>query len=404
VTPAWSLLARLDGLISRLDQAQRAIAAEGQDSRLQKRIGADLGRRLSEHTDALKVRRRKIAATSTVPANAWGEVRSSTSARLLDECLLYLQAARSRGPDVAADLCEITDALFEELAKKAKSVVWKSFSVFATEDSFDVLTPIIRLRYPVSGVWDVPVSVHEFGHFLSGRLRHQQDDGTASLVFEGQKNLSVPPREATQTSSGAGPEEERFPEPAAGIEWRAWLDEIFADVFATYAAGPSFAFSCLLFRFDPNSAQDQTDRKHPSYAKRAYVILQSLRRLNNEKSTRGRFAPTIRLLDKSWRTACEATGKSSDLAEKDKAWLDSQVTMIYHMLKIDEGGLRFTDWEGAESKMPLLENPEGSPQEFSIVELLNTAWLCRLKENSNPERLNENFLRLASQKTQSYDR
>src|ERR1700691_3620418 len=155
MTPAWSLLARLDGLIARLDQAQQAIATEGQDTRLRKRIGVDLARRLSEHTEALKLRRRKVAQAGKVPDNAWAEVKSSASASLLDECLLYLQAARSRGQDVAADLCEITDALFEELGKKANSVAWKSFSVFAAEDSFDVLTRVIRVRYPVSGVWDI---------------------------------------------------------------------------------------------------------------------------------------------------------------------------------------------------------------------------------------------------------
>jgi len=184
MTPAWLLLTRLDGMIARLDQAQKAIAAQGQNTRLQKRIGADLEQRLLKHTETLKGRRMKVASAGTVPDNAWSEVKSYASAMLLDECLLYLQAARSRGPDVAADLCEITDALFEELAHKATSVAWKSFSVFAAEDSFDVLTRVIRVRYPVSGVWDIPVAVHEFGHFLSGFVRHIRTDGSASLVFQ----------------------------------------------------------------------------------------------------------------------------------------------------------------------------------------------------------------------------
>src|SRR5579872_5942483 len=104
-SPAWLFLARLDGLIARLDQAQQAIATQGQNTRLQRRIGDDLARRLSEHRDNLRARRTRIAADRTVPDNAWAEVKSSASASLLDECLLYLQAARSRGPDVAADLC-----------------------------------------------------------------------------------------------------------------------------------------------------------------------------------------------------------------------------------------------------------------------------------------------------------
>src|SRR6185437_2770771 len=130
MTPAWLLLTRLDGMIARLEQAQKAITTQSQNTRLHKRIGNDLARRLSEHVTAIKVRRAKVAATGIVPSNAWSEVKSSSSATLLDECLLYLQAARSRGPDADPELCEITDALFDELAAKTSSVSWKSFSVF----------------------------------------------------------------------------------------------------------------------------------------------------------------------------------------------------------------------------------------------------------------------------------
>ncbi len=402
MTPAWSLLARLDSLIARLDQSQLAIATEGHDTRLKKRIGNDLARRLSEHTEALKVRRRKVAADRTVPENAWAEVKSSASASLLDESLLYLQAARSRGPDVAADLCEITDALFEELAKKTSSVAWKSFSVFGTEDSFDVPTRIIRVRYPISGVWDIPVGVHEFGHFLSAHLRHVRADGSASLAFEEYK-ASFAPSEGAQLRPRGVNEPEGAPlAPGSGKDWR-WLDEIFADVFATYAAGPSFACSCLLCRFDPSSAEDETDDKHPSYSKRAYVILQTLRRRNNEQPGRGKLTPAIGLLDKSWRAACEAAGTSPEISAKDQTWIDGQASTFYYMLKTDEGGLRFNEWETAANKLSWLETPIEPPGEFTIVELLNTAWMCRLKENSNPERLSQNFVKIARRKTDSYD-
>ena len=202
MTPQAVLLARLDGLIARLDQAQQAITAEGQDTRLRKRICDDLARRLSAHTNGLKLTRRKVVQADNVPQHVWSEAKSSASAGLLDECLLYLQAARTRGSDAEADLCEITDALFEELATRAASVNWKSFSVFAAEDSFDVLTRIIRVRYPVSGVWDIPVAVHEFGHFLSGHLRQQSADGTATLAFENYKRTFEPPQALTEDRPG----------------------------------------------------------------------------------------------------------------------------------------------------------------------------------------------------------
>jgi len=393
MTPQWVLLARLDGLIARLGQAQQAIATEGQNTRLCKRIREDLTGRLSEHTAALKLSRKKVAAAAQVLQHAWSDTKSSASVRLLDECLLYLQAARSRGSDVEADLCEISDALFEELGAKARSVSWKSFSVFAAEDSFDVLTRIIRVRYPVSGVWDIPVGVHEFGHFLSGHLRQQSEDGTATLAFEDYKRTFAPPKALTEDQT-LGP----------GIEWSSWLDEIFADVFGAYAAGPAFAFSCLLFRFDPSSADEESDGKHPSYAKRAYVILQTLRRCNNEPPCKGKFGPAIKLLQESWEAACQAAGISPEISERLKNWIDGQASTFYYWLKTSEGGLLFSGWQGAEDKMSWLGSPPDSPGEFTIAELLNTAWMCRLKENSNPDKLSKNFIKLARKKTENHDR
>lgn len=397
-TPAWSLLARLDGLIARLEQASHAIGSAGQDSRLRKRIGLDLARRVSDHTQTLKVRRKKVAG-GQVPQSAWAEVKSSAAASLLDECLLYLQAARSRGPDVAPDLCEITDALFEELAERANGITWKSFSVFAAEDSFDVLKQIIRLRYPIAGVWDLPIAVHEFGHFLSGHLRQVLPDGSASLVFQDHKRHITSPQRAQQKPASEGSSDALPQASASGTGWPAWVDEIFADVFAAYAAGPAFACSCLLFRFDPGSADEEPDGKHPSFAKRAYVILQTLRRRNVEQPGRGKLSLVIQRLDTAWRDACTTAGISPDISGGHRTWLDGQIAAFYDLLVQNQKGLRFDQWDSALDKLSWLQEPPENPAKFTIVELLNTAWMGRLKANSNVQRLGASFVELARRKT-----
>jgi hypothetical protein len=406
MTPAWVMLARLDGLIARLEQAQAAIAAQGQNTRLKKRIGDDLSRRLSEQTGALRARRSKIDPAGEVPSHLWSELQEPSEATsLLNESLLYLQAAHSRGPDSDADLSEITDALFEELGGKANSVSWKSFSVFSVEDSFDVLKQIVRVRYPMSGVWDIPVAAHEFGHFLSGRLRDQKRDGSASLIFEQYKS-SFKPKAAGQPAPGGDASANiGASSTGTGVDRSAWLDEMFADVFAAYAAGPCFACSCLLFRFDPSSAQAQKDSTHPSEARRAYVILTTLRTRDNEPPHPGSLRPIINLLESSWSSACKAAGTSAEVSDEDAKWIGSQISNLYQMLKTNEGGLRFDEWAGAENKVPWLEEiPQKGPQDFTVIELLNAAWLGRLKENSDPDRLSENFVTLARRKTESYDR
>lgn len=406
MSPQWTLLARLDDTLARLEQARKAIGAAGLETRLHKRIGADLALRLSQHTETLKGRRKKVAAGQVTP-NVWAEVKSAASLALLDECLLYLQAARSRGPDAAPDICEITDTLFEELGDKSRNLKWRSFSVFAGEDSFDFLTKVIRLRYPLSGVWDMPVAVHEFGHFVAARLQQERPDGSISLVFQTYKDAFLKARESQAAPANSHPSTGQ-PAPASqpGADWRVYLDEVFADVFATYAAGPCFACSCLLLRFDPAGAQDEADGKHPSFAKRAYLILQTLRRLNNEQPGRGKLAAVIQILDKSWRDACDAAGASPDLSPPDQVWIDAQASRFYYMLKTGEPGLRFSDWAAAGARQAWLQahNPPDPPPEFSLIQLLNAAWMARTTENSSAKLVDENFLKLARRNTVNYDK
>ena len=393
------LLARLDGSIARLEQARQEIGAGAQNTRLQKRAGADLTRRLTEYALALNNTRRRVA-NNQISAGIWGDIESSASAGLLDESLLYLQAARGRSPGALPDLCEITDALFQELGQKSATAQWNSFSVFSAEDSFDALKDIIRIRYPVSAVWDLPVAVHEFGHFVASRLRHRRPDGSPFFSFQEYKGSFSPPAGIAQGNAkdAAGP----APAVQTGIDWRVYLDEIFADVFAAYAAGPSFACSCVLMRFNPAAAQAEADGKHPSYAKRACVILQTLRLRNNEKPGRRKFDAVIQLLDESWGAACRAAGSSPELPDEDRTWLAGQVSTMYYMLKTDDGALRFNDWETAGDKLPWLEeDATPPPDDYSLVELLNTAWMCRLKAGSNPARINENFIKLARRKLEN---
>src|SRR5208282_2132211 len=124
----WSLLARLDGMLDRLGQAGRAIESVGQDTRLKKNAGKRLAGQISAQANDIRSRRNKVA-NGNFEQNVWSEVTETGISKLLDQCLLYLQAARSRGVDAPADLCEITDALYEELGANSEHLSWKSFSV-----------------------------------------------------------------------------------------------------------------------------------------------------------------------------------------------------------------------------------------------------------------------------------
>jgi hypothetical protein len=178
------------------------------------------------------------------------------------------QAAHSRGNDVDADLCEITDLLFEEIARTGCPRSAGSTSTFATDDSSDPHADIIRIRYPLSAVWDIPIAVHEFGHFISRRIQQKRADGSTFLPFEVQKAAVLEQKQAERPDA-AQPAAANAQSPAQrAIDWPIYMDELFADILATYAIGPAFAFSAVMLRFDPLTSTVHEDGKHPPYADR----------------------------------------------------------------------------------------------------------------------------------------
>jgi hypothetical protein len=382
------LLSRLDALIARCEQVQQTVQAAASDTRLPTRIAASLTGRLAEQLAGLKKRRKAVAADTSV--SDWDVVDATVHDRLFDECLSYVQAARSRAAGVEADLGEITDALLSELTSKFATLTWKSYCTFAIEDSFDAHTDIIRIRYPLATVWDVAVGVHEFGHFASRRITAKRSDGSHVLALETHKQAVVMQKEAAGTSVAGSVD--------VAIDWGTYVDELFADVFATYALGPAFAFSTILLRFDPLTSTIDLDGKHPSYAIRTFAILRTLRRMNVAAGRVGQLADAIQLLESSWKSACKAAGTNPLPRESDQDWIDGQVSTIHGVLRDSEPGLEFDGWETARLNANLLLAATADPASataLSIVQLLNAAWIAWSKPGSDANVIHRNFVALA---------
>ena len=134
---------------------------------------------------------------------------------------------------------------------------------------------LIRIRFPVCGIWDLPIVAHEFGHFAAARITVSEGGADRVLPFarfvdeylDENRNL--------------------------GNEWRDYLSEYFADCFATFVLGPSYACTSLLLRFDIGTAYAEADMLHPSYAKRAHAILCLLRRMDAEADSAGDFTGAV---------------------------------------------------------------------------------------------------------------
>jgi hypothetical protein len=294
---------------------------------------------------------------------------------LFDDILAFLQGARTRGRDVDGGLCEIADAMLDEL-DDACELGWHRFTMLADAAFFSDDRQIVRLRFPFCGVWGLPVAAHEFGHFAAFRLGFGQGDKTRSLEFKSYL------------------EDYLTNHADLGREWRAYLEEFFADVFATFTMGPSYLFTSMLLQFAVSAANDATDT-HPSYARRAYVMQSTLRRMNLEADSSGDFDQVIQLLDKCWKTALDSANSPVALPPTEEERLSDIAGDTYRLLSRAAGRARYNRWQKAkELQSDLIEDIGELEDSYGIRDLLNAAWLARFVPGQTPATISDRVVAL----------
>jgi len=369
---------RIQAALGRLEASRSAIEQVGTRNGFTDAYKPFFLKRIREQVESVNYTRTQVASESTF----WSPIADSES--LHAECLAFTEASRARANPINADLCGLTDVFLREIGRKVNGCQWNSFSVLSTEEYFKGLAKIIRLRFPCDGIWELPIAAHEFGHFVASQI------GTDYKTFK---------RDYLTSTIGLG------------NAWDFYFEEIFADVFATYVAGPAFAFACLLLRFEPKDA-DVEGIEHPSYIRRTQAIVSTLEQMNNDSDTLSDFDETLQFLSSCWESAVAAAGKLEALqvfreatlkksngepGETDQARIANLAGLIYNrILRPVADDARFTRWKEVQRMQSWLLGT-GQPDagdRFSIAELLNAAWLCRLTPNADPVALNARFLKV----------
>jgi hypothetical protein len=328
------------------DSLERALISE----RLRKRVGARFDRLLSARERALAGLLRDLDDGVDLE-QCWIAYRDvqSGAAPLYRECLAFLEGALARRDGLDEGLCEIADHLLEMLSRLSDAR-WERFTLLADGEFYGEMAEIIRLRFPEVSVWNLPVAAHEFGHFVGPTITAFDD----MLEAEGPKRSE------------------------------SWLHlhEQFADVFAVYSLGPSYAFTCLLLRFDPTI--DEDDESHPAPAKRAHLVLRALARLSEGKSITRPFRDFTELLESTWRGAREAAGRSPDFAADEIAALDDRLDTLFELIASNlPSRLRYSGsaWLRAQRLADeLVDHRDDSKLERddTILDVLNAAWIARV--------------------------
>ena len=255
-------------------------------------------RLLSEQLYLLGEARNTPAAGSSAPV-AWADLaRLEEQARpVLREALEFIGAALlagygldqvrrpARAGPPTVGVTALADEILADYAQRT-GVGRGAHTILGTQPLLETATDVIRVRFPDLGPWSLVLIAHEFGHLVAR-------DTAAFSTWQA--------RQVAKAASGEVP---------AGI-LSSRLEELFADVFATYIAGPAFACATVVLYLDPVSATASRGG-HPSHADRVDAILGTLHSMNDEErltaAHRGPYDDVLAELDATWSAALTKAG------------------------------------------------------------------------------------------------
>lgn len=267
--------------------------------------------------------------------------------------------ARSQGLDGGA--CAEADSLIAELADVVDHSLARP-TVPGDTEFLHRAADVIRRRLPDHGVWDLPVMAHEFGHVLAKHL-HVYDPANDQVLELGEDVL------------GGWPE-------CSPIQ----AEELFCDLLACYATGPSYACTLLVHRLNPvaTAAPDKTV-PHPPDAVRAAVVLHTLTLLTRSERSDGRYRMTCDRLRATWRQLQLLAPAEARLTSEQEESLMRQVRDVLDFLGHRLKPLRY-DWPRAGIR-ELTDALKGvrsldASHDYRIRDVLNAAWLLRLSASA----------------------
>ncbi len=348
-----------------LDKRLRSIAAGGHGRIVAAEIISQLRNRLSAHADKLTTTLATVYDGALTPTVRKQYRKIETECRdLFGECLTVLTAEAIRALQLDGGVSEIVERLLVGVSKEV-SVPWSHLTALSDAEFFATASQIIRLRYPVSSIWDIPVAVHEFGHFIGPRW-------PANIVGE-----STPYQDFVSVTN---------------LGSKSYLGEYFADMFATFIMGPSYVATCLERRFDPISEAAAT---HPSDRERAEWILICLELLLDGIRVKAPGSRTVEFLESitslkraEWKAAVIENG-SKEIESKVAANLSIRAGELWRKLMEWAGTAAFQDLRLTLKLRAAFQTGDGtnSIEGATVRDIMNAAWMLRMESGADTARV-----------------
>lgn len=234
---------------SRMADLQRMLpAGSGDDKERTRRAG------LSD-----RIRERMTVVTNLGrAADGWDRWHAELDGadQLVDELVALFLTRLLRQHGVGAGTFAAAETLLGELEDRAeigRVVLGQTQEL----EMADHTRSSIALRFPGSGVWELPFLVHEFGHHAVERLSPR------SHARAGERPLAETVTAVAEVLTGRGTPDEKT---------RSHAEELVADGFATVCCGATYPVACLCLRTPHPARASISDSTHPSWNDRVATM------------------------------------------------------------------------------------------------------------------------------------
>ena len=276
--------------------------------------------------------------------------------RVTSECLTLAVGALARHFQVDAGACQEADLLIRELAGRIDRRLARP-TVPGETEFLHRAADVVRRRVPDHGLWDLPIMAHEFGHVVASGLQTYDAVGdrmgrpieTFLAGFDGFRRLQV--------------------------------TELFCDVFATFALGPSYPCALVLHRLNPiASAFAGEIATHPGDAARVHACLWTLRKMQDDTRMARPYDWALWQLEMTWQELQRDVPDHARLTDAARAALGADLAGCWVALEDNLGTIRY-QWSGwVHDLVDELEDRRRAPipVNYSGPDVLNAAWMVRL--------------------------
>jgi hypothetical protein len=318
--------------------------------------------------------------------DAWHSLRdlSARADRVSTDYLRCLQGAMIRRQGLDSGWLDVSDHMLRRVGH-ASDVQWSRVTVLNEGELLAGLTDVVGARFGSFDIWNLPIAVHELGHYVAANLEEAE---TGRPIFEEVvKGLQKRARE----ESAARPDGTSLERKLERLQRHA--NELFADLFAVYVLGPAYVFTCVLLRFDPAAAYQATS-DHPSDDDRCRALLAMLVAMDAAA-----YRKVADLLGDLWADSLGAAGLEAKGAAGSglAAWA---VELIHPALRHNlPPAARYAGWASAVALAGELEGsaPVGQIDlgAAGIADVLNAAWLARWRKPDDAAEISARALALA---------